>query len=88
MKDYNNIELEAYVNVSLIGTHNSVIVVNPIFKWSRRSIYEGIFESNLASKAGCSMLNGNTYKFGIDDNSLYVHCEGEYAYFGTEIANS
>lgn len=89
MDDYNIFELEEYVNVQLVGTHNMVLVVNPIFKLSRYAIAEGIFESKLASEAGCSMSDGNVYKlYFSDDNIIYVHCNGVYAYFGTQIAHN
>ena len=83
--EFNGLKLEENVKVELIGTHNNISVSNLLFKWSRRSIYEGIFESSLAEKASCSMHNGNTYKLHINDTIMYVHCDGEYACFGTSI---
>jgi len=86
MEDYRIFEIEYDAKVELVSTHNEFMINNPLLKVARRSISEGIFESKLAEEANCPMWNGNLYRLYYDnDNYIYIHCEDEYAYFGTDI---
>jgi len=91
MEDYRIFELEDSTKVELIGTQNKYHILDPLFKLTRSSISEGIFESKLAERAGCDMTNGNLYIIYSNNYShqsyffMYIHCDDEYMYFGTHI---
>ena len=85
------------VRTILIGTRNKYLIQDPLFKISRKSISEGIFESLLATTANADMENGNTYllynsKYQMmnynNHTPVYIHCDGEYMYIGLNLISS
>ena len=90
MDDYNIFEIGYDIDVGLLSSSNKYIIKDPWFRVKRTSISEAIFESTLARKAGCDMINGNTYILITPDSTdfMFIHCMDEYIYFGASLVEN